>query len=343
VAEQPAFCEEFRPDLSLLPALDTTRQTIEAPIQGSFFDDYLRLPKGLAVGAAAGELGDLAVDLARSDHPKEILAAGWAAVESALMSHGSTESRLRMLYWGVTAWERSHDIQQASLNAGNAEVRVNESEPLRTRRAIAAAPIFEGIIHHNLGEGALRKTFDNTLEVAEESLALFQNATDAHQIDARNDFAGLDSELLVQLLDNLPLQTHAVTVPAPLRADDGWYNRNATHDLLSLRLASRGVVKAIPTEVKGAVKARDIARYRAMLIGTKVTGHLYVVGTSVPERINAVRAVYTDTASAEQVKQVRVMQGNVRRVHHRYTTSNRLKRLSPRGSVTQFHDMHKQG
>lgn len=247
-----------------------------------------------------------------------------------------------MLYWGVSAWERSHAVQQRLLDTGQ-EVDVNKSEPLRTRRAIAAVPILEGIIRQNLGEGQLRKAFDNTLALAEESMSLFQAAANADDIDGRLDYAGFDSELLAQLLDNYPLRSHRVTIPAPLRADDGWYNRDATHDLLTIYQSGHGVVHATPEEIKGRIRGVHELRYRALLLGTKMTAHFDVDDGSVPDRITATRAVYEGDATDKQQMTVRMMESNIRVARNTYEASKRLRRLSPNGSVTMFHDVHRRG
>jgi hypothetical protein len=302
------------------------------------------MPKGLAVGRAALELGDLAQDLAQSDHPKELLAAGWAAVESAVMSRGERSKRIQMMHWGVTLWESSHATQMLLLDTDSPN-RVNKSEPLRTRRAIAAAPIFEGIIRGKLGEGGLRKSFTETMKIAEESIELHKTAEETDRIDDRRYYAGFNSELLVQLLDDFTLRPDKVTVPAPLRADNGWYNRSATHDLVTLHLTPSGINEAMPTEVKGIPNSHYIARYRALVVTTGRRGLLYITGSATPvsERIAAIKSLYKGTLTAKQAIQIRTMEDNLSKHRLRYANADPLLRLSPPGSVTQFHDMHGQG
>jgi len=334
---------------------------VEAPIPGGFFDrddlslsgviayrQYLAMNKGLVTGQRVDELVGIHQRLVGDTNAVHQAAAGWAAVEGAIMSRGRQSERIGLFEEGVAAWIRSRDRQVE--DPTNPYVKfTNVSEPLRTQRAIIMAPLLEAIIRRQVTDGVVSEVFEATVGVAQESRELEDKAKANALSNDERDYAGFNSELLIQLLYNIRKRITTTAIPAPLRADDGNYNRQATHDLLLIKHGAHGVFEAMPTEVKGKLRPEYKQRYKALLISTRSKDHVAVPGTSMADRLEAVIAVHRDgedgtgLATRQQKSIVKTMDHNLESLQRSYTKTRRLRWLSPQGSVTVFHDHFRRG
>ena len=229
--------------------------------------------------------------------PRYLVVAGWAAAEAALAkTNEDTGQRLALMDAAVNVWRQALD-NEIEIREHISNDKMEHSQAHRIALDIAVAPIFRDIIQGDVRRSTCGHVFDNCLAVASSNAAYMKAMKEAGNTQGYIGYRGFGYECNALLAFNRTLSPTWFAVPALARADSGYYHRDQTHDLMVIHQKYGLVKSATPVEIKQKITAREVGRYRALLVEGKM--HLSVDGKWSPEHtLDAIAAThrgsYTD-------------------------------------------------
>lgn len=293
---------------------------------------YLSMDKGLLLDAQGEQLAAVHRELTVSPAPFHRTAAGWAAVELAVMSSKrDTIERLRLFDEGVSNWLLAADMYHEQEVLGVRDT-TNSSNAIRQKLNIIIAPLLRSVIQGECTPEVRHCVLLDCLELAEENNQYVRDARAQGNEVLMRDHAGFSVENLALIGYNLSFRTRRFAIPSSLRAGDGSFSREETHDLLLVDRFDKVIRHATPAEVKTTIRLQHVERYRALLIGGK--RDLSIENQPIGKVFDDLGAVARGVASSGQRAVGRQLGKTIQRMSYAY--QNR-RRISPRGSVTEFH------
>jgi len=322
---------------------DLTRLEQAAPhltyLEHPVYDDYFRMHKVLVGEGGAKKLIEIGNELQDEVMPEYLNVAGWSFAEAALAQQNATAvSRVELIERAEEVWTRAmvSQLQLADLEqTGN---RMEVSAPHRLALNLAFTPLMKSIVVGNVTRGVRERTVEDVLALGNINAKLMAEALESGDKHAPGEFIGLlheENALLTMLHMDDP---HYVPLPAPARADSGYYYPEQTHDIWLVNQHWGRIKKILPIEIKSAASVHDKQRYKALIIRGKM--HLAVEGKYDPR---FTLAAFEKAAHHEADTEA------WRIVEHATYTVRDLLRLYQQGvspemvafdSLTRFHDVN---
>lgn len=320
----------------LMPTpLDIDPQTCA---EGGAYNRYIKLPKGLLPGKRADVLADTLSVLEKARLPMHQAAAGWAAVEMALMtSKNDLEERLDVFDRGVACWINAKKLYR-KLEQQELSEPTNWSNIPRLSMNVAYAPLQRAIIQGSATPEIREDVFMRCVKVAKENQALGKQAGLEGRAEEKRDYAGFSMENIVLLGYNQRFHESRVAMTSSLRAGDGWYAKTTTHDLVFIDPSQTTIRCALPVEVKTTILPKHIERYSALLIGGRRNLSIEHSSISVADKLDSLEAVALGAGSPQQRY---VANELYTRVHGLAENYARSRRISAYGAITVFHRQRK--
>ena len=292
---------------------------------------YITIDKGLVhFRRGKNQLLQAHDTLRGSKRPVHQSAAGWAAIELAMMATDMEQDRrMELVEKGVSCWHTAVRLYDDQYEAGVADL-VNYSNAGRTELNVAMAPLLSGIVSGELTESIKREVFLDCIRVAKKNHEIGEEAGQAGHIGVKWDFNGFSLENLVMLSINQEFDDSHLALVSSLRDGNGWIDPTKTHDLIFAQPEGTTLAHATPVEVKSVIQSKHLKRYRALLIGRK---HLDL-SQPMGYMFDALEAVGQGTADSEQLAVTKLLHERVSVLHDQY---QKAKRTSSQNAVTVFH------
>jgi len=296
---------------------------------------YMRMHKVLVGNRGALQLETIYDNLKSETMPHYLSAAGWAAVEAALMGTDNTSAERHSLFEnGVGLWRQALDKIIEGEQAGQP---YEPSYGHRVALDIAVTPLLAGILQGDVTQVACERAFEDCLAVAKSNAAYLRAAKTAGNIEVMAAHVGLGYECNALLAFNRRLSRTWFVVPTMARCDSGYYYRGQTHDLLVIHQKYGVIHSATPVEIKSRASLRDRRRYNALLVRGKM--HLSVEGKEKPEHtLGAISAVHEGTATEESYRVADNASNRFTAMVRDYYAGELLGKVAGRHSVTLFRD-----
>lgn len=295
---------------------------------------YMRMHKVLLGEKGGEELAGIHHQLREEYMPRYLDAAGWAAIESAVVStHKPHAERLQLIESGISVWNKAIEHQK-QLNTSSSDYLTEWEFPHRMALNIAVAPLLRGIVAGGVSQESLVHVFEDCLQVAQSNAIQIELAANDGYASAVSAHVGLGYECNTLLAANATFSPTQFVIPSFTRAGSGHYYPRQTHDLLSIRQKWGLIKSALPIEVKSAASANDRRRYAALIIRGKM--HL-----SKPGYFKPIETLHDITDWYEDYKELRTRRlSNASRtfIHmaQDYWQGGELNEALPTRTVTSF-------
>ena len=301
------------------------------------YAQYMRIHKVLVGNRGARQLEQICARLQDERMPHYLVAAGWAAAESALVRNDVGQVyRLGLLDTAEEIWRRALGTQEY-IEAIAPEESIDYSQKFRTALDLAVLPLMRGIVEGYIAPETSEKVFLDCLNIAELNAVHTDLAQKNRNANALAAHIGLGYECNALLAFNRVRSQTLFVIPAMARSDSGLYHRRQTHDLLVVNQRHGTLRSVTPVEVKSVASARDRARYDALLVRGKM--HLSVEGKYFPlDTLRAIAADYAGVATEEERYIANTATVRFMNMARDYYSGTALGKLASRHSVTVFRD-----
>lgn len=305
------------------------------------YDRYLRMHKVFVGDYGGVRLEEIYNSLKMERMPRYLMAAGWAAVESAIVRVTQPiDDRLALLAGGVSCWQESLKIQ-SDFNADAADCLVNYAVPYRTALDIAVAPLLAHMIQGYVPKQVSKNVFEDCLNIAQANSVRMLLMQKEGNSGGYSDHLGLGFECNALLSINRPInQRFSATrfaVPSMIRADSGYYHPSQTHDLMVIE-QDRGTIRRItPIEIKASATANDRLRYRALLVRGRM--HLSEPGKVSPrDTLDIIAAAHESVADKKEQAVVDAFTRQIHAMLDDYHAGDQLEDFASNRGPMFFHD-----
>jgi hypothetical protein len=301
------------------------------------YDRYMRMHKVFVGRGGSEELEQIHDNLKDEIAPRFLIAAGWAAVEIALVRRDmQVNRRLALLQDARDIWHMAvdnHNILEPTMLPDKAEY----GQRSRAELDIAVLPLLKGIVEGDVTRKACHEVFTECLGIGKQN-----NKDLAKMVKERNnagiaEYVGFGYENNALLAFNRMHSRTWFAIPSMARSDSGYHHRKQSHDLLILHQNYGEIVRSTPVEIKAKASLRDRLRYDALLVRGKM--HLSVEGKARPQHtLNAIDAVYRGGASAEEQRIADNATERLVNMVRDYYAGEKLGKLAAWHTVTMFQD-----
>jgi hypothetical protein len=332
-----SFCLENYPEW-IPPTLDEITVFDHTDLsQNDTYGQYMRMHKVLVGNRGGRQLERMYEQLRSESMPHYLVAAGWAAAESALVrSDIGVDARLALLTKATASWERAL-LSQEWIELDAPEDKIEDGYGLRIALDLATAPMLAGIISGDVTQTACQKYYRDCLQIAQLNSVALELAAKAGNSKAIAAHVGIGYECNAILAFNRRLSPTWFAMPSTARSDSGYYHRRQTHDLLVMHQNHGRILSATPVEIKAKPSARDKVRYDALLVRGKM--HLSVEGKYPPRHtLDALTHVYDGSATAEDYRIADAATDRFAAMVRDYYAGSVLGRIASRHTMTVFHD-----
>jgi hypothetical protein len=317
-------------DGSFLNAEPVRRPVITRSSRYRAYERYMKIDKGLLGGSTTGLSSTYDV-LEQSGSPSHLAAAGWAAIELAMVSADvDTDTRLEHFDQGVACWEKAAQLYDKHQDFGVLQLG-NSSDALRLQMNLAIARLSRATIVGEADEALRRQVFLDCLEVAQQNYQQGMSGGDT-ETETRCEYVGFSVENLVMLGDNQDFESSNYMMQSSLRAGSGSYQREFTHDLVRIYNSGGRIHWATPIEVKATIESKHRTRYRALLIGRR--RDLAIEDKPIDYLFEALGAVAVEEADTTQRRVTRELSSRIGQLVAGYEEK---PALGSSGNLTIFH------
>lgn len=268
------------------------------------YDHYMQLDKSFVSQNRVGELDGVRAGLEKEDLPVYLEAAGWAAIEAAIVDQSrSTLERVQLVSDAEVFWRKQLLNGQGIGRGLGEQYMYEENEGHRTALNLAFTPLIKSILVGNVREPLLADVLKDVAEIAHDSyrsLVAAEMREDDRTARYHRGFMFEANALMALLYIGDP---RYVPIPSTSRGGSGYYNTRQTHDILIIQQHWGELRKLIPIEIKSMTSKRARKRYRALIVSGRIrlaSGET----TESYETAEAFHAIAYKTATTEQLAAV---------------------------------------
>lgn len=303
----------------------------------AYYDQYLRMHKVFVGYQGAEQLENIYEALREDVRPKHLSAAGWSAIETALIrSDRDPEERLALLDGAGDCFVRALDTQRW-LNGAQPELPCDYAYPHRIALDIAVLPLLRGLVEGTIDPRVRREVLRDCLNIAQSNAMYTKLMAQEGNTEGIGEFSGFGYECNALLGFNLRCTKGWFVIPSMARCDTGYHHRQQTHDLTIVHHRNGRLLNATPVEIKAAASARDRQRYKALLVRGKM--HLSEPGNYRPDdTLAAIEAVYEGRPTSNDVQIFANVTNRFVEMVKDYCAGEQLGKIATKRSVTRFRD-----
>lgn len=272
----PGYDALFAPARQNASPLELTHDTINyfqgtrphaGHLNNKHYVDYLKINKVFVGEAGSNYLAHLGEELEKEQLPEFLDAAGWAFAEAALINQSlAAQDRLKILTKAEEIWQRALEASDSLHKTELGELLRSDSQPFRIALNIAYLPLMKAMVAGNVTDSVRQRVLIDTLAISDLVIVHRHLAWMNGVGDGVAEFSGLlhECNILAALL--MLDDPRYLPLPSSSRADNGYFYRNFTHDIIILNQHFGEIKKIIPLEAKMHPSRKDRQRYKALLV-----------------------------------------------------------------------------
>lgn len=303
--------------------------------------DYLGMPKIIDDGESVTRLAQYADALSQETLPRFLDASGWAYAEAGLTdTESSTVERMAMVHQAEAMWEKALVHYDTLDKSEFAHQFREDSMPYRLALNLAYSPLIKALITGNVTSAVRERVFADSLAIGQIVAVQRHLAQKENDHFAAADFTGLlheNNALLSLLYLDDP---RYIPLPSSAKADNGYYNRDQTHDIVVINQHWGHIKKVIPVEIKASADLSARRRYKSLIIRGKM--HLVPSGSHDPlTTLNAFGDVFEHSTNVTSQRTVEYASLTVQHLLTLYQQGVSNESIATDGlrSLTKFHDV----